>query len=363
MQGSNSHLRAYVWLLAILIVIGLIAYAVTKLIGPNLPPSATQTYLKAAASAYNDNNFSASIEDADAILANDPNNVNALIAKATALAQEGSVTFQEQTYATQAIAVAQQALAIDPQNADAWRIIGYANEIMQNYPAAEAAYEKSLAIDPNDALTLSQQAHSYDLQGDIVKAEAGYKAALAIDPTLDQAEMGMGRIYSDMHNFSQALPLFEGVASSTQNARTRAEALYSAGAINTSEGNDALAMTLFTQSATADATYPLPLVGIAAEQFGQAIGASTTLSDADRANLLQISMTGLQQALKIDPNLTTAAYQAGIEMAAMGQQAQALELLDEAVRIEPQDISLSAAEKQAVQAQITAAKTYISQQQ
>jgi tetratricopeptide (TPR) repeat protein len=363
MQGSQSHLRAYLWLLAILIVIALVAYGVARFVVPSLPNSAVTKDLQAAQSAYNSNDFSAAIDNADAVLAIDPNNVQALIAKATALAQEGSVTFQEQMYGTEAIAVAQQALAIDPQNADAWRIIGYANEIMQNYTAAEAAYEKSLAIDPNDALTLSQQAHSYDLQGDVTKAEAGYKAALLIDPTLDQAEMGMARIYSDTHDFALALPLFESVASSTQNARTRAEALYSAGAINSSQGNDAAAMTLFTKSATADATYPLPLVGIAAEQFGEAIGASSTLTDADRANLLQISMSTLQNALKTDPDLTTAAYQAGVELAAMGQQAQALQLFDEAQRIAPLDITLSAAEKQAVLAQITAAKTYISQQQ
>ena len=87
-------------------------------------------------------------------------------------------------------------------------LIGYSNEIMQNYPAAHDAYAKT-DDGPLDALTIGQQAHAYDLQDEIAKAEAGYRAALAIDPALDQAQVGLARVLLTQGKTDEALTLFK----------------------------------------------------------------------------------------------------------------------------------------------------------
>src|ERR1700722_2237404 len=134
--------------------------SIATLLHTGTSPSTTSA-LNQSLSDFNKGDFSAAISSLDSALAKDPKNTDLLLLKASTLAQEGSLQFKEAEYGNQAIAVAQQVLVIDPQNSEAWRIIGYAYEIMQNYPAAHNAYQKSLALNPKNALTLSQEAHAY----------------------------------------------------------------------------------------------------------------------------------------------------------------------------------------------------------
>jgi cytochrome c-type biogenesis protein CcmH/NrfG len=115
----------------------------------------TSTSIVSAVTAFNQNDFATAIADSDTLLASDHNNIDALLAKAITLAQKGSIEFKEAEYGTQAIVVAQQALAIDPKNSEAWRIIGYANEIQQKYDEAHTAYAKSIALNPKNVAAIS----------------------------------------------------------------------------------------------------------------------------------------------------------------------------------------------------------------
>ena len=364
----SPHLssRTIVTLCCILLLIVLAALAWEKFGSTQfaatapLSASSTQAYLQAAANAYNSNNFSSAISNVDAILAKNPNDVPALVSEANILAQEGSISFNEKEYGTQAIAVAQQALAVDPNSAAAWRIIGYANEIMQNYPAAEDAYQKSLAIDPNNALTLSQQAHSYDLQGDTAQAEVGYKAALAIDPTLDQAQMGLARIYIDQQELSQALALFENVATSSANERVRAEADFSAGELYLARNDLDTAQELMSSSTSLDPSYPLGWVGAGLVDFSEAVATTSGMTDAQRNALITSSFQSLQKAVTLNPYQSAAYYQIGIDFGTVGQDDLATKFLDEAATIVPNDITLSAPEKEVMLARIHSALSVLS---
>ena len=364
----SPHLssRAIVTLSCILLIIilavlawekfGITQFAATA----PLSASSTQAYLQEAQNAYNNNDFTSAIGSVDAILTKNPNDVSALVSEANILAQEGSLSFNEKEYGTQAIAVAQQALTIDPNSADAWRVIGYANEIMQNYPAAENAYQKSLAIDPNNALTLSQQAHSYDLQGDTARAEAGYKAALAIDPTLDQAQMGLARIYIDQQELSQALGLFENVATSSANVRIRAEAEFSAGELYLARNDLGPAQQLMNSSTSLDPSYPLGWVGDGLVDFSEAVATTSGMTDAQRNALITSSFQSLQKAVTLNPYQSAAYYQIGVEFGTVGQYALATKFLDEAVTVVPNDITLSVPEKQVMLARIHSALSVLS---
>ncbi len=193
--------------------------------------SPTTSDYKSPTDAFNHGAFTVVVDKLDSEIAKNPRDISALLAKASTLAQQGSLQFKENEYGIKAIAVAQQALALDPKNSEAWRIIGYAHEIMQEYTEAHAAYAQSLLLNASNALTISQDAHAWDLQGRLDKAQAGYKKALSIDSKLEHASMGMARLLMRNGNDDGALPFFLKTASSSQNDRIKAEAFYSAGVV------------------------------------------------------------------------------------------------------------------------------------
>src|SRR3989338_7077375 len=296
--------------------------------------SQNERELRASVVAFNQNDLNGAVTYADNVLARDPSNVAALVSKATALAQQG--------------------LAINPKSDEAWRIIGYANEIMQKYDDAHAAYEKAIALNPKNAAAISQDAHAWDLQGNLIKAEAEYRAALTIDSTLDQARMGLGRIAVQKGDTEEALVLFLDLAARAQNARHRAEGAYSAGVLAGAKG-DSVATENFMRAATvSDPEYALGWAGLGAVLFSNALDSSTKLTLSERNELISQSFAALQRAIALNPNQSSAYFQLGSELAAVGQKTAAVKILDEALIIVPNDITLSAPEKTAVSAKISA---------
>jgi tetratricopeptide (TPR) repeat protein len=353
----RSPMTVLLWALAIIFLVVGFLYALYMTVGAPGTQSPDVMHMSQALENYD---TAGAIQAADQILAQDPHNEQALLAKASALALEGSLTFHESEYGTQAIALAQQVLAADPKSYEAWRIIGYSNEIMQQYAAAHDAYAKSLAIDPTYALAVAQDAHAYDLQGDATKAEAGYRAALKLDPTLDQAEVGLGRIFAATNHPSDALPLFEQVASSSKSPRMRAEAAYSAGVIVSGQGDHTKAQQLMQAATGADPSYALAWVGLASQLFAQGNAASSTATDAERSALLQQSLAALQKATTLNPNQTAAYFQLALELATIGQKPLALKTLTHAGSVVNSDITLTPAEKASFASNIAVLQTYLS---
>jgi superkiller protein 3 len=305
-------------------------------------------------SLFDSGNLSGAVKSADAILANDPNNVAALLAKATALAQEGSLTFKEKQNGEEALAIVQKILAIDPKNDEALRIMGYAHEIMQEYPEAHAAYQQALAINPQNAKVISQDAHAWDLQGDFVKAEAGYRAALAIDPTLDQAQFGLGRIDVRQGHIDEALTQFNLVAKTTDNANLKSEAAYSAGIMQGAKKMHTDAEASMRTATAADPGYALAWVGLGKEVFYRAMSTPPT-TPATKNDLIKEAIGDLQKAIAIDPNQSQAYLQLGMIYGIQGQQQDALKTLDQALAAVQNDITLSAPDKEMMTSQIKGA--------
>ena len=342
----------YVWILAILFVLAVVAVLLSMSI-PNantsqLAPQNASVQIADSYQAFDNNDLDGAIAVTNNILSINPNDIQALLAKASALAQKGSLEFKEQEYGLQAIAVARQVLALDPKNSEAWRIIGYANEIIQNYPAAHDAYAQSLAINPKNALTISQEAHAYDLQGELAKAETGYRAALAIDPALDQAQMGLARVLLAQQNTDAALSIFRQVFSETSNVRLKAEAAYSAGNILGASNDKASALQFMEQATTIDPSYPLGWLGLGTQLFAEISDTSSGLTPNQRNDLWTKSLDALEKAINLDPNQALASYQLGVELAAAGQKGDALKIFAAAKQAVPRDITLTASEKQQV---------------
>ena len=133
--GWIRYVRA-LFVLAVLVAVAVLI----SMSGPQGSKSAQQ--IAQSYQAFDNNDLDGALAAAESVLSNNPNDIPALLAKASALAQRGSLEFKEKEYGPQAIEVARQVLALDASNSEAWRLIGYSNEIMQNYPAAHDAYAK-----------------------------------------------------------------------------------------------------------------------------------------------------------------------------------------------------------------------------
>ena len=309
--------------------------------------------------AFNRNDFAGAIAGADGQLARNPNDVDALLLKAGTLAQEGSLTFREKEFGAQAIAVAQQALGIDAFSSEAWRIIGYANEIMQNYREAHKDYAQALALDPHNVTAMFDDAHSYDLEGNLVAAEAGYRKALQLTPDFDQAQMGLGRVLMAKGDKKGALAAFAHAAAVSKNARLRAEATYSAGIVYQSQDDTATAEKYMNAATALDPSYPLGWAGLGTVLFAKAMSTTSPLSNADSLAAVQASLADLDKAIKLNPNQTIAHIQFATEFALIGQGEQAIQILEKTKAVVPNDITLSAADKAATLKRIDAIEAHI----
>lgn len=341
----------------IVVVIGLavlLSFAKTRMgdapgIGRARAGALEQSY-----AAFDAGNPDGALAAAENALAAYPANIAALLAKAAALSEKGSLTYQEEAYGVQAIAVAQEVLRLDPASAEAWRQIGYANEIMQRYDEAHDAYAKALELAPNNALAAAGDAHAWDLQGDMQKAEAGYRQALAMNPNLVLARIGLARALLYGNKPEEALQLYGAVAGSEgATVRQRAEAAYSAGAIQEGRGQYEDAEAAFRYAAGTDPTYPLGWVGLSQVAFRKGVDKNAPLSKDERIAYMQEALGSAQQAISLNPNQSAAHYQLGLELAVLGQRDDAKMVLRQTIEgIIPRDISLSAAGKEAMKQKV-----------
>lgn len=307
--------------------------------------------------AFDANDTLGAIALADATLAKRPTNVEALVQKAFALAQQGSLTFRETEFGEQAIAVAEEALEINPQSDEAWRAIGYSNEIMQKYAAAHEAYEKALAINPENMLAISQDAHAYDLEGNMQKAEAGYRKALkGLD--LDQAHLGLGRILVQQGAFDDAQAEFEKAVETSSNRRVRAEAHYSVGIIELIREDRIKAQQQITLATQEDPTYALAWVGLGMVLFSAAVESEGVALEARNASITQ-SFDALEKAIGLNQNQAAAYFQIGKQLGAIGKIGTAEKILTETKAVIPKDITLSAPAKALMLEQVDAALSVI----
>ena len=314
----------------------------------------TQEHLKSSLDAFNTSDFNTAYASIKEVLDRDPDNIQALLAQATTLAQEGSIRFNEQIAGTQAIQVARRVLELDPKNAEAWRIIGYANEIMQKYDEAHQAYAKAIELQPGNALAISQDAHAYDLEGDFVKAEAGYRKALTINPTLDQAQAGLARILVARGALDEALSIFESVAGSSPNSRVRAEAAYSAGTLWGAKGDLDKAQSAMQLATDADSQYALAWTGRGTVAFQKAMATTSQATASERDALVTESFMQLQRGISLNPNQSAAYTQLGTQLIILGRTEEGLKVLEETLAIIDRDITLSAPAKESAKEIVSA---------
>ena len=306
------------------------------------------------AALLNTHDLSASLKTVDATLEIDPTKTRALVAKAKLLAQIGSTTYVEQPFALRALEAVDAALALDPNDVEAWYVKGFAYEIQQDYQAALEAYDQALELEPTHSASLSQKAHVYDLTGDLDVAGRLYQRALRSNPHNEKAYLGLGRIALLRGDAEQAFGYFSLVAENAKNPRTAAEAAYSAGGAALAM-NDLTAAERFARQAIArDPRYDAGWTGLAQILYQRSI-TEPRLSGDDRQALASETLTALSTSIALNPKQSQAYYTLGMVLITMRQLEDGRRALQRAHLLVADDITLSRLQKQQATTVIDAA--------
>ncbi len=297
----------------------------------------------AAVSPYD---YDGIIARANAQLERDPNNVAALISKSFALGQKGASAFNPADYGTEAALAAELALTLNPENADAYRALGYAYELQRKFPEAHAAYKKSLQIDPVSALV--SDAHVYELEGNWEMAAAGYQTAIATNAYAYSAHLGLGRVKSAQGDVAGARASFQTVYDGTSDLDQRARAAYSIGMILITEGNYDLARGYLMYANAFDASYASAWFGIGTVLHAQS--KTTDLSTDAKERLVASSAEAMKHAVAASPITASGGVNGELisDLYVVGDRTLSLEALRAAKTQVPNDVTLDESGKTAL---------------
>jgi tetratricopeptide (TPR) repeat protein len=125
------------------------------------------------------------------------------------LAEEWALTSQSlaaERRIDEALAAAQRAIGIDPQNALGWDARGSALAAQGN-PEAVAAFRRALAINPKFAAAHERLASVLAQMGDVAGAAEEYRRALAITPRQVSALWALARLDGALGNHAEGLEM------------------------------------------------------------------------------------------------------------------------------------------------------------
>ena len=183
--------------------------------------------LMSVGASYDDGDIDRAIAGAELLVSQNNADIEALLLLATTYAQKGSVTFNEDEYATKAIEAANRVLALksdnNKYNSEAYRIIGYSNEIMGKYSDARLNYDGAIKLDALNSQAYSNKGHSYDLEGDLENAAIWYDKALAVDRANEHALLNKARLLVRGLKFDESKAALNVLFTVSQNKRMLAE--------------------------------------------------------------------------------------------------------------------------------------------
>jgi tetratricopeptide (TPR) repeat protein len=294
--------------------------------------------------SYNNNDWSSAHKVADERLSANENDFNALLMKANALAQQGSLEFREKELGDQALTYVNQALEIKNDSAEALSLKGYIYEIEEDFPSAYTYYDQAISADPNYAEAYSRKGHAKQLEGLDNEAYKLFEQALQIDPDNVTANFGLARILVAQKKLSLASEAFLQIIKLNSNARQKAESYYTVGIISEVQNPTNLnVLTDYAKKAIAvDPSYPHAYVLLSRAQYESSIeGTDVKQNQQLRAD----SYKNLQNAISLYKNLSIAHLQLATQLNADGRKDDAKLILKSLPPIIQSDITLNKTEK------------------
>ncbi len=332
---TQTLIQTIITLVAVLIVVlgGLYVFY------PKTPKTESEkkAVILGALDAYNKNDFYTATKNSNRVLRGDDKNVSALLALGSVWAQRGSLEFKEKEYGEKAIAIANRVLDIDPQNAEAYRLIGYANEIQNKFNEAIKSYNKALKFSTDNAEIYNNIGHVYDLMGNTKKAKESYFTSSKLGGDTAGVHMSLGRTYVREKNISKATDEFEKALSLSNNVRVRSEILYTLGNLSIRKGNLDEARKYMEKAVEMDSNFPLAMIGLGKVKF---IQTKDMTNSSDVLKNLDESFSHMEKAALFNPNQTLAYLWMGRILSSVGKNSEAREKFNKALIVVEKDITL-----------------------
>lgn len=215
-----------------------------------------------------------------------------------------------------------RAVALDPDYAQAWSLMGAAQMALHCHHAVEegglVAIERALALEPNQAEPHAMKARYLQEDGRADAALEELDIALDLDPDSALVHAVAGRIFYTQRDFAAAIPHLERSTSASEIWAAEAGLLLSSyRVVGDDVGLQAAAQKVLTRAEKVLARDYVSLSGI-----GCGVGALAAMGQTDRARAL------VERGLLIDPGNTRMRYNFACGMCAcLGDHAAAIELL------------------------------------
>ena len=113
----------------------------------------------------------------------------------------------------------QAALALEPANGGALKVLGDVYGAMRRYEEAEATYRKAIELRPSDPAAYNYLGRFYFNRERLPNAELSFRRAIELTPDSYLAHSNLGVIYLQMGRYSEALEQLEKSVSIAPNAR------------------------------------------------------------------------------------------------------------------------------------------------
>lgn len=314
-------------------------------------PSEARVTLTDARTAYDQNQFATAIATAEALLSQNPNDVPALLALATAWAQRGAFEQKTDTYGATALATVEKVLSLEPHNAEAYRIIGYVYETRGEIERAEETYQEALSRAQNPGLLYLDLARIHEQKGNIDEAHAFYLEASAEGVDMGRTQLGLGRTYFSRGEILQAKEALGRAHIWATNIRVKAEASYILGTIALSEKNFTEAESYMKRSIQDDDSFALPHVGFAEILITRL---PELENDSARATSVRNALQEIQKATEKNPHQTVAYVWAARIFTGIGSMQEALLAYQRAEEALSRDHSLTEIGKEEIRSVISA---------
>jgi Flp pilus assembly protein TadD len=285
-----------------------------------------------------------------------PDDCNATVDKAKELMQ------QQQMKAAQDLL--RGASATCAKDAELFDTLGLAYAFDHHFDQAQAAYEKALTLEPGNAVFRNNLASSYLQAGQRAKGVAELERVLKLDPHNLTANANLGMLYLSEEKYPLAVRSFEAAGGAHSNDPVLVMELAAAyfGAGNAEAGLRTAQQASHLAGSNPRIHYSLAVILAQAGEYAQALEEFQVIppSDLDAAAHLNLGMTlsKLQRyeearkayldAIREDPSNPDAYLHIGVDAAAAGEMATAVDWLTQAHQKAPERTDISAALAQAL---------------
>lgn len=202
--------------------------------------------------------------------------------------QRGWRAMEEKDYSL-AIAEFQEAVQLDPTNADAYFNLGAAYKASGDLESAAKSLQDSVLRDPNSVRSLFELGEVYRLLDRLAQAIRAYSMAADLDPRNFDLQFRLATCYHQSGDLDRAADGYrKAITLDAHNAYARSNL----GAVLAAQGKQYDAIKAYKESLECDAGQPIVLVNLATVYLNQ-----------ERWNTAHLA---LEKAVELDPKLASA---------------------------------------------------------